>query len=299
MRTLHTHRFAPASGAAVVLVLSFSAACASTGASFRSGVGDKSFDRPPYYAGAAVSRDSGDRIAHFPVAYQRGASQSPIFDPAGGGGSAVAALLAEMNAYVDSLGASTRLSVASVQGTPPDVHFGCEADASDECTGAGETTPGDERRRLKLWVGRPSESWTSATRAALDAAGAGRSLVLTLEVGQYFTRQKNLLGAKEVQLGTDYSMPTPWLTSLETPVSVLQITGAVLDRDGRAIRIGAEGIFPRRTRLTVSAIGAQEILSDEDVQRARTLRREDLPGSPLAWQVALRTLVGQLTGRAL
>ena len=42
--------------------------------------------------------------------------------------------------------------------------------------------------------------------------------------------------------------------------------------------------------------GPVELLSDEDVQRARTLRREDLPGNPLAWQVALRTLVGQLTG---
>lgn len=273
-----------------------SAACASTGASFRSGVGDKYFDHPPYYAGATVSRDSGGRVAHFPVAYQRGASQSPIFDPGGQGGSAVAELVAEMNAYLDSLGASRRLDAAAAQGTPPDVRFGCEADASDECTGAGETTPNDERRRLRLAVGRPSESWIASTRTALDAAGAGRTMVLTLEVGQYFTRQKNLLGAKEVELGTNYSAPTPWLTSLETPVAVLQLTGAVLDRDGRAIRIGAEGILPRRTRLTISAIGGQELITDEDIQRVRTLRRDDLPGNPLAWQVAMRTLVGQLTG---
>ena len=274
------------------------AACASTGASFRSGVGDKSFAHPPFYAGASVSRESGGRIAHYPIAYQRGASQEAIFEPGGGSGSPMAALLSEMNAYLDSLGITTRLTGAgsAPRGTPPDVRFGCEADASGECTGAGDLPQNDERRRLWLSVGRPSESWIESTRSALDGAGAGRTLVLTLEIGQYFTRQKNLLGAKEVELGTGYAMPTPWLTSLETPVSVLQLTGAVLDRDGRAIRIGAEGIFPRRTRLLVSSIGGQELLSDEDVQRVRTLRRDDLPGQPLAWRVALRTLVGQLTG---
>ncbi|HZA51832.1 MAG TPA: hypothetical protein VE549_13900 [Myxococcaceae bacterium] len=36
-------------------------------------------------------------------------------------------------------------------------------------------------------------------------------------------------------------MSLPWLTSLETPVSVLQLTGALIDRSGQAVRIGAEG----------------------------------------------------------
>jgi hypothetical protein len=39
------------------------------------------------------------------------------------------------------------------------------------------------------------------------------------------------------------------------------------------------------------------MISDEDVQRLRTARREDLPGQPLVWQVGLRNLVAQLTGR--
>jgi hypothetical protein len=70
-----------------------------------------------------------------------------------------------------------------------------------------------------------------------------------------------------------------------------------MGRDGRAIRIGAEGIVAHRTRLLVSGIGGQELLRDEDVAQVRTLRRDDLPGRPLAWQVALRQLVAQLTGR--
>ena len=90
--------------------------------------------------------------------------------------------------------------------------------------------------------------------------------------------------------------PVPWLTSLDTPAHVLQITGALVGRDGRAIRIGAEGLFARRTPLLVSSIGAQAQLSDDDVERVRTLRRDELPGRPLAWQAAIRELVRQLTG---
>jgi len=90
----------------------------------------------------------------------------------------------------------------------------------------------------------------------------------------------------------------PWLTSLETPVSVLQLTGALVGRDGRAVRIGAEGLLAKRTGLVASAFGLQALLSDEDVQQLRTTRRDDLAGRPLVWQAALRSLVAELTGRA-
>ena len=55
-------------------------------------------------------------------------------------------------------------------------------------------------------------------------------------------------------------------------------------------------MLARRTPLLVSSIGAQAMISDEDVERLRTTRRDDLPGKPLVWQVAMRHLVGELTG---
>ena len=128
--------------------------------------------------------------------------------------------------------------------------------------------------------------------------GAQAILVLSLETGQYWTRQHGIFaGRKSVELGTDYSQPVPWLTSLDTPAHVLQITGALIGRDGRAIRIGAEGLFARRTNVLLSSVGAQAQLTDEDVERVRTLRRDELPGRPLAWQAAIRTLVRELAGR--
>ena len=52
----------------------------------------------------------------------------------------------------------------------------------------------------------------------------------------------------------------------------------------------------KRTNIALSSIGVQSLISDEDVERLRTLRREDLPGQPLVWQTALRTLVARLAG---
>jgi hypothetical protein len=288
----------PASVLLAALLL-LGAACATTGSTFRSGVGDAHLASPPYYAGARVSREAMPRIAHLPIGYQRGAAQSPIFDPASGAGTPTAALLAEMNAFLDSLGVTTRIdAVAGMSpGTPPDVHFGCPTDPSDEdCESQRETDA--EQRQMRLAVGRPSASWIEWANGAADRAQASAVLVLTLEGGQYWTRQRGRFGGrKAVELGTDYSQPVPWLTSLDTPAHVLQITGALVGRDGRAIRIGAEGLFARRTGFLISAVGAQTLLTDEDVERVRTLRRDELPGRPLVWQAAIRNLVAELAGR--
>jgi hypothetical protein len=281
--------------AAAALLPLLAAACATTGATFGSGVGDRILNDPPYYAGAAPAADTA-RVGHLPVGYQRGGSQAPTLDPAGGAGTPVGALLAEMNAFLDSLGATAR--IAAVAGTPPDVRFGCETDAAGDCVrsdssgalGRGRTT------EMRLAVGRPSPEWTAAAAAAMADAGVARALVVTLEVGQYWTTQSGVRGDKSVKLGTGHTASLPWLTSVETPVTVLQLTGALVGPDGRAVRIGAEGLAAKRTRLTISAIGGQELLTAEDVERLRTERRDDLPGRPLVWQAALRELVGRLVG---
>ena len=296
--------------AAVIL---FTAACATTCATFRSGVGDRFLEHPPYYAGAKVGAGSG-RIVHLPMLYQRGASQAPFLDPAAGAGTPTDAMLAEMNALLDSLRLTSPIARgAALGGTAPDVAFGCEQRGSDDCEERDEEVLGRRNTTMRLAVGRPSSEWIERVRAVLDESGADYALVVTLEVGQYWTRQTGLRGNKSVELGTAHTMPRPLGPSttmkrsrssnggqrghsLEAPVSVLQVTGALVDRDGKAVRIGAEGIMARRTSLLGSAVGLQRILRDEDIEAARSLKREELPGQPLAWQVALRHLVEELTG---
>lgn len=279
-RAAETHRY-PALLAFFAVLLS---ACTSTGSTWRSGVDDTFLGEPPYYAGTS---GSGGAVAHLPVSYQRGAAQSPIFEPSDAADAPVAALLADMNAYLDGLGVSTRVQTLP-RGTAPDVLFSCERFTGDDCDEA------DNRRPMRLAVARPSREWADRAAAAAEAVGADRVLVITLEVGNYLPRQRNLLGSKEVRLGSGHSVGVPWLTALDEPVSVLQLTGALVDRDGRALRIGAEGILARRTSILLSAVGAQRLISDEDVDQLRTSRRQELPGSPLVWQAALDTLVREL-----
>ena len=311
MNSRSTPRHFPA--AAIIVSAIVSTACSSTGATFRSGVGDAFPEHPPYYAGASATTIAvaPARTGYLPIVFQRGASQAPIFDPRSGPGTAVGALLEEMNAYLDTLARASGLGARLAEGgrvsavshaattSPPDVRFGCITETGapdDECLVDRSSALGRGRQQMKLAVGRPSAEWTAWMNDLLTGANADRVLLVTLEVGQMLPRQTGLRGSKEIELGTGHTENLPWLTSLETPVQVLMLTGAVVDRDGKAVRIGAEGVLARRTRLLVSSVGGQETLSDADVTEARTRRRADLAGQPLAWQVALRQLVSQLTG---
>jgi hypothetical protein len=293
----------PALALAAALGVLAIAGCASTGATFRSGVADSFPDRPPYRAGASTAETPSTRVAILPVAYQRGAAQAELFDPSAAPTSPISALLAEMNAYVDSLtGGSGVARLAALPGTPPDVRFGCVRDAADDCAHPDAAGPAvrsfdTEQPRMQLAVGRPSPEWTAAARTALAERSAPHALVLTLEVGQYWVTKTGWTNRKSIALGTNHSVPLPWLTSLETPVTVLQLTGALMDAEGRAVRIGAEGLVAKRTSLVMSGLGAQALLGDEDVEQLRTQRRAELPGQPLAWQTALRQLVTDLIGQ--
>ena len=178
------------------------------------------------------------------------------------------------------------------------MHFSCRTSPVGSCLDQDEDESG--RQQLELSVGRPSLDWTTWVASALDSANADRVLVITLELGQNWVRQKSWASlSKEVRLGTNYDMPISWATSLEKPIGVVQLTGALVGRDGRAIRIGAEGLIAKRTNLLVGAFGAEAMVTDEDIAKLRTLRREDLPGQPLVWQVALTHLVSQLTGAVI
>lgn len=264
------------------------AATCGAGSTFGSGVGESFPERAPWYAGA---RATAGGVGHFPVTWQsgeadavtRGAERSP----------AMRALRADLNALLDSLNRTAPLRATDTSGTtPPDVMFGCVTDASGDCVERGEGDAG----RLRLAVARPSGSWIVMARGAMSGAGVERVLVITLEPGLYWLRQRGLRGDKYVELGTGHEANLPWMTSLETPVSILQLTGALVDTTGRAIRIGAEGLLARRTSLPVSALGARRLISEEDIEALRTARRADLPGQPLVWREALRVLVMELTG---
>ena len=264
-----------------------------TGATVGSGVGDAWLGRAPYYAGRA---GPAGVIAYVPVTFQAGAAVPATFDLDDEPGTPVGALLGAMNAYLDSLAAGEGLvPVDPVRGTPPDVHFGCEQDELGDCVFTDEDGDGDPEMRLA--VGRPSGEWTGGAAARLADAGAGALLVLTLETGNYWPRQTNWRGSKAVDLGTDRTVGLPWLTSLEDPVSVVQLTGSLVGPDGRAMGIGAEGLVARRTSIVLSGFDVQALASDDDVEALMTERVGEGADAPLVWQRAIDDLVRGLTSR--
>ena len=157
----------------------FLCGCASAGATFRSGVGDRLLEHPPYYAGEEISTlQPAPRIARFPVEFQRGASQAAMFDPPSGSGSSVAMLLADINAFLDSVSAAAQLpQIASAGQTAPNVYFGCARDGSDDCVERGDSVLGRRGTTMRLAVERPSGEWTTRAATLLDSAGATHALL--------------------------------------------------------------------------------------------------------------------------
>jgi hypothetical protein len=256
--------------------------------------GERWLEHPPYFAGPGAGPDA--RIAHYPVTFEHDVTPTLVFDPSSNVGKPAAVLVADMNASLDAwLGAP--LPAANSKGmVEPNVHFGCEPERSGECMARGDDSAlGRRGTTMRLGVDQPSASWIARHAALLDSAGATHALMVTLEGGQYWTRQTGLRGSKIVELGTDYRVGLPWMTSVETPVSVLQLTAALVDRSGKVVRIGAEGLIAQRTPLVASALGAQRLIAEADVGRAGTLRHVDRPGQPLVWQAALCQIVADLS----
>lgn len=289
-------------------------ACATTGATLGSGVGDAMLSSAPWYAGVRSTPVAapGTRVGVAPIAYQKRDGQGDVFDPSGAPGSPMAALLAEMNAYLDSLTAANGSvpvrpleagaagARPAMRGTPPDVRFGCLREGNlvgEDCAARGDSVLGRDPNlnQMKLEVGRPSPDWVSWFAEETANSDVSHALVITIEVGEYLIRQRGLTAQKSVELGSQHVQDLPWLTSLEQPVQVIQLTGALVVRDGKALRIGAEGIVAKRTGIVASGFGLTALITDEDVAALRARRRDDLPGRPLAWQEALRTLVKELT----
>jgi hypothetical protein len=158
----------------------------------------------------------------------------------------------------------------------PDVAFG--VDRAGETLGPGDVDP-DAPRRMVFMVEGPSKKWREQLRTA---SGGKPPAVLSLQLGfdEYWVRQKNLKGDKTIDLGSGRNMSLPWLTSLDDPVQVLQLTGALVLPDGKIARVGAEGLIARRTGMTASAFGAQEVLTEADLSALTDSSTEIPCGAP-------------------
>ncbi|MBN2410399.1 hypothetical protein JXQ31_01830 [candidate division KSB1 bacterium] len=179
----------------------------------------------------------------------------------------------------------------------PDIYMGNVESFNSPATHTG-TDENDEDNQMVLYRYSPSSAWKDSLLARAGQNQVDYFLFITVGFSEYFLRMKNLLGSKELSLGTGYSIPSEWLTDLDTPAEVLHVTGALLDKNGKILRCGAEGIIAKKTGFLKSLIDLQELISNEEIANLlNNDRREDLPGTPLKWEAAVQNLTGQLLGR--
>lgn len=237
----------------------------------------------PYYRTyAAFSLPEGAAIGHLPVELDYQAEVT-------GSARVLTPLLEAIDDYLGAAGWSTLLDAApSSNAQAPWAYVGSAAGLNARTRLLADTAV---RPVMVIQTLAPSRRWAEQLRTIADRHHVEAVLAIFLGPADYFLHQQRgtALG-KELELGTGYATPVEWLDDPDQPVEVLHLTGLLLSRDGVVLRAGAEGIMAKRIASP---------LTEQDVVSALvSLRRDDLPGQPLAWRVALETLVRQLLVRS-
>ena len=214
----------------------------------------------------------------------------------GGRAAEFAPLLAAVNADLQRRACCTFLADPALPPGAPHVYVGSAVGEFAPPEGEQQVLPQDQFPPMVLHLRRPSAAWQQATRELLAREGASHAVVVALGVSQYPKGREGVFG-KKVVLGTGHEEPIRFLTAEDKLLEVLQVTGVLVDAQGRVVRAGAEGILARDTPFAAQVFDVEKVLDDRTLQQALTVeRRADLPGSPLKWEVALGNLVAGLRG---
>lgn len=261
-------------------------------------------DKPPYYHGKKVEGTA--RIAWAPImtptmrAFMTKSGDAPS--------GTMLELLDSLNERLTQLmGDGPRVPderLATLLEGAPEIAFGCEPDFVGEPVRTGKwyhsagckDLDDDEQPHNALMIQSPSKQWRERATAAIAQDSAQYLLLLSLRIGDQYPWSG--WSGKGVRLGTGYDASLPWLSAVDRPVTVVQLVGTVVNREGKVVRSGAEGLFASKPGAIVTLLGGQQAVSDAQLAELLVAtRRDDMPGNPLAWEVALRTLASELTNR--
>ncbi|MFC5270902.1 hypothetical protein [Adhaeribacter terreus] len=101
-----------------------------------------------------------------------------------------------------------------------------------------------------------------------------------------------------LDMGTDFWLPmSQKLVATNKPIDVLFLKGLLIDKEGKAIRYGAEGITAAsKAGFLEQTVNIAHEFSEAELNAIENdLRRTDLPAQPLNWQVAAQNLTRMLT----
>lgn len=245
------------------------------------------FDRPPFYHGKLEA--PAGAAAHVAVSFR---DEPGSLDPTPSNSPALAALLDSLRVELDRIGLTRPLAGGDwPMKDGPTIRLGCRRGGTgkDGRPLASDEVDPSEPRRMTFEVEGPGRAWIERVK---QGAGDSIGVVVAIQLGfsEQWVRQTSWKGSKSIEIGTGRALPVAWLTSLDSPVQVLQLSGAALTPSGKVLRVGAEGLLARRTGMAASTLGAQEVLTEQDLA---PLGGED-GDAVAAWREALRTLVAGL-----
>jgi hypothetical protein len=247
-----------------------------------------------FYAwlGAGV-RQAADAAALLPV------SLDPELATALGYGHRAAAftpILMAMNTQLERNACCRYVAVASLPSGAPYVFVGSADSEFAPPEAQQQVLPHEPFAPIVMYVRKPSAAWSEAMAALLAREGATYAVVTWLGVSQYPKGREGAFG-KKVVLGTGHEEPIRFLTAEDKLLEVLQLTGVLVDARGNVVRAGAEGVVARDTPFAAQVFDVSKVLDDRTLGQVLTSeRRQDLPGAPHKWEVALGNLLAQLRG---
>lgn len=150
-----------------------------------------------------------------------------------------------------------------------------------------------------IYLKKPGDDWKVAASNTATEYEAEYLLRIWVSFAQYPKADKGLV-KKKVILGTNHEEEIRFFSAEDKPVEVLQISGYLADNKGNIIRAGAEGVIHNDTPFWMQVLDVEELIDDKTITRLlQKERRKDLPGDPLALDVALKNLIAQLLDRDL
>jgi hypothetical protein len=150
----------------------------------------------------------------------------------------------------------------------------------------------DSRPPMILTTTYASNTWRD-TYKHLEPSDPKYVLVIHLGIAEY-PKSPRLLFDEKVVLGTHAEQDLSFLGRGDVPVEVVHVTALLLDRDGNVLRAGSEGISAKRGHLIADLLGLTESTANYELGTLSTEPREDMPGRPLKWRVALDDLLNQI-----
>lgn len=150
---------------------------------------------------------------------------------------------------------------------------------------------------MVIHMKKPKDTWKEQVANTALENETDYFLRIWISFAEYPKVDKGLI-KKQVMLGTNHSKEIRFFSDDLKPVEVLQLSGYLVDKNGNIIRAGAEGVVHNDTRFWLQVLDVKELIDDETIRRVLYReRRDDLPGDPLALDVAIKNLVAQLLDR--